>query len=131
MDRDLFFSHSRLVKLCCIALPIALIVCSVLALVPPAQVPLAMLGDNALHAGAFFVLAALLDIAWPDGSLSAKILWLTAYGSAIELAQSLHPLRTMMFDDLVADIVGLSLYFASTPLLKHLPIIRLRWHKPE
>ncbi len=131
MNRDLFFSHTRLVKLSCIALPIALFTCSVFALVPPAQIPLAMIGDDALHAGAFFVLAALLDMAWPEGSLSAKILWLTIYGAAIELVQNLHPLRSMMLDDLVADIVGLSLYFASTPLLKRVPILRLRWHKPE
>ena len=121
-------SPTHLILAAQILLPITLVIILILALGPSSNVPFAsIVGDKVLHIGAFFVLAGLLDIACQQLKYRYKLFWLTTCGLSIELAQSFIPLRDFSIGDLLADIFGSCLYFASTPLLKRLPFIRLRW----
>lgn len=125
---DACLSPTHLTLAAQILLPITLVIILFLALGPTSYVPFAsILGDKVLHIGAFFVLAGLLDIACQQLKYRYKLFWLTTCGLSIELAQSFIPLRDFSIGDLLADIFGSCLYFASTPLLKRLPFIRLRW----
>ncbi|CAM3663508.1 VanZ family protein [Parendozoicomonas haliclonae] len=127
---DAYLTHQRLVSLARILLPTLIIIITTLALIPPEQVPMASLGDKVLHAGAFFSLAALVDTAFPNTGWSwKKFIGLTAYGLAIEIAQSFHPLRTFALDDLVADMAGQGIYVILIPLFIRLPVTRLRWQQ--
>ncbi len=124
---DLYLNADQLRLLSQVLLSVAVVVISILALIPPAQVPLASLGDKVLHAGAFFTLAALADTAFPEVSWLKKFLAITFYGLCIEIAQSFVPLRTAALDDLGVDMIGQFIYLATTPLWKRLPVTRLRW----
>ena len=127
---DLFLTTTAFNYLARIGLITALIVITILALIPPAQVPLASLGDKVLHFSAFLTLAALTDASFPKTPWnSRKLLSLLGYGLLLEIAQSFHPLRTFALDDMVADLAGLLLYIPLIPLLKRFPVSRLRWQQ--
>ena len=67
--------------------------------------------DKAVHFGAFFILAFAFHRAFPLPIWVALPL-LTAYGLAIEYAQSLTPYRSADWLDLVADAAGATAYYA-------------------
>jgi len=66
--------------------------------------------DKMAHFGAFFVLAFTFHRAFPL-PLWAGLSVLTAYGLAIEWAQSLIPYRAAELMDLVADAAGVLCYY--------------------
>ena len=57
----------------------------------------------------------------------AKVMLILGYGVLIELLQSLTDYRSASLADLVADSLGIASYLLITPLLKQLPLCRLRW----
>jgi VanZ family protein len=84
--------------------------------------------DKAEHFLGFYVLSVLLDFSFPRQPFNAlKIIVLLAYGAGIEGVQLYIPFRECSFLDFFADVSGLCVYWSSIPLLKRLPLIRLRW----
>ena len=109
-------------------LVVAIIGCSYLAFTP-IPVPLVQhVWDKAKHAAAFVTLAILADFSFPRSGFGLrKAGALLAYGIFIEVVQYFLPYRTAEVLDVVADAVGLLCYAASTPLLRHMPLLRRRW----
>ena len=90
---------------------------------------LSLLNDKIEHAAAFFVLAFLLDFAWPRQAWGrAKWLPLLGYGLLIEVVQHFIPYRVFSLWDLAADVVGLMLYAACLPWLQRAPGLAPRWN---
>ncbi len=86
--------------------------------------------DKMNHFIAFVVLAMLLDFSFPNSGFNAiKITLLIFYGLSLEIIQHFLPYRMFSLFDVVADIVGLASYGLLIPLVKHMPILRLRWEK--
>jgi VanZ like family len=92
----------------------ALFVAGALALLPLALMPLKIEekggfahGDKVAHAVAFACLAYTAARGWP-GRTRAIVLSLAAYGVAIELLQTLTPLRSASMSDVAADLVGVA-----------------------
>jgi VanZ family protein len=84
--------------------------------------------DKMDHAIAFFALAFATDFSFPGVRYGlGKILPLLAYGVMIEVIQHHLPYRHFDLFDVVADMVGLSLYAASLPLVRRLPLLNRRW----
>ena len=80
--------------------------------------------DKFGHILAFVILAFLLDFSFPASSYNlSKILPLLAYGILIEIVQYFLPYRMFSLLDMLADAGGLVIY----AMLKHIPILRLRW----
>lgn len=97
---------------------IALIGVTVLAVVPQESVIVTSGWDKANHLLAFFVLLALLDIAYPElHFLRQKILLLIGYGILLELLQGMIAGRDASLLDVLADCVGLAVYATIRPLL--------------
>jgi len=89
----------------------ALIVISVLALVPLEDTSLTTGWDKLNHVLAFAVLLFLLDSAYPSQRLwQLKIPVLLFYAFLIEVIQAFIPYREFSLLDIVADVVGLGLY---------------------
>jgi VanZ family protein len=103
---------------------LTLLVVSYLAFAPfPAAGP-PLVSDKIQHACAFYVLAGLLDFSWPRHPFGLrKFLVLLAYGLGIECVQYFLPYRESSVFDLLADAVGESLYIASIPLLRRMPVL--------
>lgn len=67
--------------------------------------------DKLAHLGAFFALALLADLAWPQQRIGWwAITLLCLYGGATEVAQHFVPNRSMSLLDFVADSAGVLLY---------------------
>ena len=85
--------------------------------------------DKFGHILAFVILAFLLDFSFPASSYNlSKILPLLAYGILIEIVQYFLPYRMFSLLDMLADAGGLVIYAMFIPMLKHIPILRLRWY---
>ena len=77
--------------------------------------------DKLLHLLAFCTLAVLLDLSFPKISFGFfKIFALIGYGIVIEVVQSFIPYRSAELADVFTDIVGISAYAATIPLLRRL-----------
>lgn len=75
--------------------------------------------DKVGHAFAFFVLAVFIDGAFPKLSfLWLKVPILLSYGLFIEMVQYHLTYRTFSLADVVADAIGLCLYFPFSSWLK-------------
>jgi len=86
------------------------------------------LHGNMTHILAFYLLALLIDFAFPNKlPFIAKATVLLGYGLGIEVFQGIFTERTFSLLDVVADIIGVMLYVVSIPILKHLPWLRSRW----
>ena len=86
------------------------------------------INDKFGHILAFVILAFLLDFSFPASSYNlSKILPLLAYGILIEIVQYFLPYRMFSLLDMLADAGGLVIYAMFIPMLKHIPILRLRW----
>jgi len=84
--------------------------------------------DKSKHLLTFLSLAFFLDFSWPKNKLGTlKITFLMSYGLLIEVVQFTLPYREFSLLDLLADGVGVALYWCVVPLLKSLPLLRLRW----
>ncbi len=89
---------------------LALVVISVLALMPQQAVPVTTLWDKADHALAFLVLALLASRAFPAARYWRVIApALLGYGVTIELLQMLTATRVGSVADVVANLAGLLL----------------------
>ena len=87
------------------------------------------LHGNLNHILAFYLLALLIDFAFPDKlSVLAKLALLLIYGFAIEVIQGQFTERTFSMIDVLANLIGITLYLVSIPILKHLPWLRHRWN---
>lgn len=94
-----------------LALAVAVIAITSLALLPPPQVPISTGWDKLNHSLAFFVLAILADHTWPRRDFWRwSTLLLLAYGVGIEIAQSLTPNRDSSLLDILANGVGIVMY---------------------
>ena len=95
-----------------------LILLTILALIPVAQSgPLFLFSDKILHFLTFLILFFLVDKSF-NGAMS----WLTlglllSYGIILELVQSLTVTRSAEITDLLADFIGLLVYFLFAPRL--------------
>lgn len=112
-----------------IALFVAVTTIAYVATAPLEAVPFVGVGDKFLHAGAFLVLAGLLDFAFPATRFTGgKVATLLAYGMAIEVVQSFLPFRSFSLLDWLADAAGVVLYVVvATPILKRTAWLQRRW----
>lgn len=111
-----------------LSLGLALLVISVLAILPVSQAPLASWNDKLLHILAFFSLAYLLDASFPRQAFDwRKGLFLLCYGFLIEYLQSETNHRQASAEDVLADLAGIGIYLLSTPMLKVIPLVNYRW----
>lgn len=86
------------------------------------------INDKLQHIAAFFLLALLLDFAYPAVPYRwRKVLGLLGYGLFIEIVQYFLPYRSADLLDWIADGTGLLVYAWSVPLLQRLPFLQLRW----
>jgi VanZ family protein len=86
------------------------------------------LDDKFSHILAFGALSFLLDFSWPNRRFDLKkTAALLAFGIFIEIVQYFLPYREAAVTDVVADAVGIAAYLLVAPLLRHIPILRLRW----
>lgn len=87
-----------------------------------------VINDKLGHILAFFCLAFVLDFSFPESSFDLlKILPLLAYGLIIEVVQYHLPYRTFSLLDLLADSGGIVIYVFIIPLLRQVPVLKLRW----
>ena len=78
---DLYLTPGLFTRLAQLGLATALVTITILALIPPEQVPLATLGDKVLHMSAFITLAMLSDAAFPGSHWNwRKFSLLMGYG---------------------------------------------------
>jgi VanZ family protein len=105
----------------------AVIGISYLAFTPTAYPGIAAVSDKLEHAAAFFSLALLLDYSFPLTRFDwRKALIVLGYGAGIEIVQYFLPWRESSVFDWLADLVGVLIYVASTPLLMRLPLLKPR-----
>jgi VanZ family protein len=84
--------------------------------------------DKLGHILAFIYLAFLVDYSFPASRFGLlKILPLLAYGLFIEVVQHYLPHRMFSILDILADSAGIVIYILFVPVLKHVPILKLRW----
>ncbi|HCU54667.1 MAG TPA: hypothetical protein DIC36_10475 [Gammaproteobacteria bacterium] len=86
------------------------------------------LDDKFSHILAFGALSFLLDFSWPNRQFDLKkTAALLTFGIFIEVVQYFLPYREAAVTDVIADAVGIAVYLLVAPLLRHIPILRLRW----
>lgn len=86
------------------------------------------INDKLNHIMAFYLLALLTDFSFPNSKLNlAKIISLLVYGFSIECVQYYLPYRTFSLLDFGADAMGLMAYGMSVPVLKHIPLLQMRY----
>ena len=113
-----------------VALAISLITILFLALAPIENDPLPAWNDKIKHLLAFAVLSALVDASWKRAGFNLpKAGGLLLYGLLIECLQWMTGYRFFSIADLLADGLGILLYWQSIPVLRKVPVIRLRWLK--
>lgn len=111
-----------------VALSITLLVILYLATTQRSYPVVEDINDKVSHVLAFGALAFLGDFSYPNGQFGLKkFFWLLGYGLLIEFIQYFLPYREASLFDLVADGVGLAIYWATYRYLKYVPILRLRW----
>jgi VanZ family protein len=94
-----------------ICLVIALIAISILSLMPSQAVPAGSGWDKFDHWAAFFTLSLLASHAFPQRAFWQIALALLGYGVGIEIAQSFRPDRFADVMDIVADVIGIVIYW--------------------
>lgn len=84
--------------------------------------------DKFYHVTTFAVLFFLVDYSFPTVAINwKKIVPLAAFALAIEVIQSQLPYRDFSLYDFGADLAGMAFYIALIPLLRRMPILKLRW----
>lgn len=83
----------------------------VVALLPSSNMPLFPHADKLQHALAFMLYALVLDKASPHSFWLWKAPLLLGYGLLIEAAQAFTPWRSVSLGDVVADALGIALYW--------------------
>jgi hypothetical protein len=106
------------------ALAVCLLAVTWLAFTPQPDPP-GLGWDKLNHLGAFMVLAALADLAWPGrAALPWRLALLLGYGLLIEGVQELLHYRQGSALDFVADALGIALWLGARRLL---PLRAPRW----
>ncbi len=82
------------------------------------------ISDKLQHFAAFLVLAMLLDLMHPRLYHWYQVLYLAAYGLAIECVQYFLPYRDASLGDWIADVAALLVYGFTAPWLRSLPLWR-------
>ncbi len=122
------------------ALAITLIAITILSLLPIDNIrgidltfwKLPVAADKIAHFFAFLVLAGLIDAFCYQDSFNVKKATIAAlYGIWIESLQSLTDYRHPSFWDIVANCIGICIYWVLIPMWKRTPILRLRWEFKE
>ena len=112
------------------ALAIVLPSVLVLALIPPEQTSFHQWNDKLQHLLAFSTITLLVDAVWPRLPFGVKKAgFVFAYGVCIEVMQSQTDYRTPSVADLMANSGGILLYWLAIPVLKKIPVVRLRWQQ--
>ncbi len=79
-----------------------------MAMIPHRYDPTRFVNDKVKHAATFFVLFALLDLAWPTADITCwKPVGLFVLGILIEVCQGFTKHRYFCFGDLMANGVGI------------------------
>ncbi len=100
------------------ALAIAVMGITVLALMPAPEVPITTLWDKLDHWFAFFTLALLAEHAFPRQPFWRRIApWVMAYGVGLEIVQWFTPDRDGNLMDLLANGIGIVSYGAIRQLV--------------
>lgn len=94
-----------------LGLAVAVVVITVLALMPANEVPVGSGWDKLDHWTAFFTLSFLTNHAFPRRTFWQIALALVAYGIGIEIAQYFTPDRDADAMDVVADSIGVLIYW--------------------
>ena len=86
-------------------------------------------GDKLLHALAFYVLALVADLSFPEKRyIVFNVTGLFVFGVSIELLQHYVAIgRHVSLVDVVANAVGISLFYLSRPALKKKSIFGRLW----
>jgi VanZ family protein len=96
-----------------------------LTLMKPSNLPLVQVNDKFAHLITFFVLIYLADYAYtPSAYKISKTLYLVLFGLMIEIAQYYTSWRSAEWQDLLADIVGILIYWPLSPLIQKLAFWR-------
>jgi len=98
------------------SLIVALVSTTILSLIDLRELPPINIWDKLEHASAFLILSFLLDQSLPQFHTRrmlhpGQMLFLLAYGVLIEYLQSFTTYREASFNDVVADITGISSYW--------------------
>lgn len=110
------------------ALVIALVAVTYLATTDRSYPIAEGLNDKLSHVLAFGALAFLGDFAFPAGKFDLKkFIPLLSYGLLIEFIQYFLPYREASLFDVMADCIGLGIYWTSYRYLRYVPVLRLRW----
>lgn len=84
--------------------------------------------DKLLHACAFYILALLADLSFPEKKfLFFNLSGLLLFGVTIEVLQRYTTGRDFSFLDMAANTLGMSLFYLSVPLLKKIPMLKRIW----
>lgn len=88
--------------------------------------------DKIAHCIAFLVISGLLDgFCYQDSFNLKKAAIAALYGMWIEGLQSLTDYRHPSFWDIVANCIGIFIYWLSIPAFKRTPVLRVRWQYKE
>ena len=91
----------------------------------PSNLPQIQVSDKIAHLIAFFVLIFLADYSYtPSSNKIAKTLWLLMFGLLIEIAQYYTSWRSAEWQDLLADLIGILLYWPLSGLIQKLAFWR-------
>lgn len=105
-----------------------LLAVSYLAFAPADYTVMGRINDKVSHVGAFFILAMLADFSFPLSRFGWHKIWpLLLFALLIEIIQYFLQSRIFSIYDLLSSVLGISLYACSPPLLRHLPLIQIRW----
>lgn len=111
-----------------VALAIALVVTLYLAITPRIYLAAEILHLKVRHILAFGTLAFLVDFSFSTENFSLKkFLGLMSFGLLIEFIQSFLNYRGPSLLDVVADCVGIAIYWSCYRYLKYVPLLRQRW----
>lgn len=101
--------HPRLRAAALLLFALALLVITLLALLPKPPAAADLGWDKLNHFSAFVALGLLARAAWPAQTWARWTGWLMLYGGLLEIAQGLTPNRQAEWSDWLADGLGLLL----------------------
>ncbi len=106
-------------------LVLAMLCVFLLTLMDTSNLPQIQVNDKLSHFLTFVVLAFLADYSYtPSSNKISKSIWLLVFGLLIEIAQYYTASRSAEWKDLLADLVGILIYWPLTPWIKKLTFWR-------
>ena len=96
-----------------------------ITLMKPSNLPPIQVNDKIAHLIAFFTLVVLADFSYtPSSNKISKTFWLLLFGLLIEIAQYYTSWRSADWKDLLADFIGILIYWPLSPLIQKLAFWR-------